>query len=338
MKMGTSCLQQVLSCACFSVLYCSIGVGIVRGETVSAELSSICARANGRDGTISIVKPVKRSRKETRSAIEPNEVFVVGDYRDVEVAVPKRGFHNGPIILEGYTSPLLQSAQRDEDFNKTYMRMTVADMVKQQEETIVCLRVNEIDVDGNNVGDSSSHYAYVVVGIDGCKVTGYPCRLKKDKEGSIWQIHDPGVWCFRERMRDHPFLLLLTCPPVFSCNEFPRENGRMHRGEGVVFLESTKVTKGQRIKAAFVKKVSDPNTVKPEEIKYYSSKDKTLSDEGTADSTEVLIHFNETQTWMKPDDWVWESMERVDSEGHVVLRCKQIRRGSVKEKDSPNEN
>lgn len=265
-------------------------------------------------------------------AVDVNEIFKVGDQREIEVALPKKDFIGAPPMPVAYPAGRRGVPKWDEDFSKRYVRITVLDKRKLKESTRVALQLDEIDPNGAVVMDHSRrgpsrprrlYYACLDIRSSGCKIVGSIEPVKKDKWGNEPDFGN-GV-LNRGHYYGIPFPLMLTCPPALSPDRSLKENGWMRGDNGVVYTESTKVVDGRRVRVALLRKVYPSMKVNLKDSRYYSDKDKTLSKEAKADSIKVIISAQEIQMWKTSTDWLWETMERTDGKGHITMRCRRLK-------------
>ncbi len=275
-----------------------------------------------------------------------NEIFKVGEQREIEVAVPKKDFIGAPPTAAAYPEGHKGLPTWDKDFRKRYVRITVLEKRKLKEGTRVILRLDGIDADGNVLklrgrtrrGEPEVlqpvhlYYACLDVKPSSCKTIGFTGPRYEESESGFLrnrsgeEVEDIGNGVLnRGHCYSLPFPLMLTCPPALSPDKSLREGCWMNGDDGVVYTGSTKVVDGRRVRVALLRKVYPSMKVNLKDSRYYSDKDKTLSKEAKADSIKVIISAQEIQMWKTSTDWLWETMERTDGKGHITMRCRRLK-------------
>jgi hypothetical protein len=78
------------------------------------------------------------------SQSDPNDFFKVGDYRDIEILTPKRGFIGAPSDASGLP-PRWGLPKTEKDFDSKYLRITVLQIKKLKNSTRVDFSLDKID-------------------------------------------------------------------------------------------------------------------------------------------------------------------------------------------------
>ena len=268
------------------------------------------------------------------AVVDVNDLFQVGEYQDIEVAIPKRGYLGAPWFPGSSLYGPKTVPMWDKDFSKRYVRVRVLDIRKVKTCTRVWLRLDEIDANGivltTHYPDRKVHprylyYAALDVGPGGPRLSAHrrDPNTFKDSQGN--EVEITGHIICSGTSFEVPFPLTLSLPPVLSPDRSLRETNWMSGYLGAAYIESAKLKDGRRIKAVLFKECKPDMKVKDEDVRYYSNDKKELSSEAGPDSVKVVITDAETQFWADPNDWLWQTMERTDDKGHLTMRCKQIK-------------
>lgn len=276
--------------------------------------------------------------------IDVNDFFKIGDCREIQVAIPKRGYLGAPwfpgsSLYGPKTVPIW-----DKDFSKRYMRITVLYTGEIQKGQRVWLRLDEIDANGvvltyedakRKIHMRDLYYAALDVTPNESRLVGFSSspEMFRNKYASDLVSGTHGT-LNRGAQYGLPFPLAFTCPPLVSPDRTLRESSWMCGEYGVKHIESIRVEEGRKITAVLFRKVYPSLKVKDEDVRYYSNEKKELSSGAGPDSVKVVITDAETQFWADPNDWLWQTMDRTDAEGHITMRCKQIRT-PYKQDDKP---
>jgi hypothetical protein len=270
---------------------------------------------------------------------DPNTLFPVGDYVDMEVAYPKDGFVGAPPYSHAYSKREIMPVW-DRDYSKKFIRVQIQNKVKFDGGFRVPMVIDEIDRDGNLVMYGQTDvkpgrheplfYAYLDYRSSTCRIIGSPWEMTKTPSGKEpedlgWGVLD------REFRYDISFPLFLTCPPLLNKANI---NSSMRYGVAVVFTESTKLAGNDdqvRQTKAVLLKEADPNeTIPKKHIRYYDPVSKSVSSEEGSGLKKMRLAVSEIHVWNRDEDWLWDRMERRDADGNLVMRCQVIRRKGVR--------
>ncbi len=272
------------------------------------------------------------SHAESPSAVsspDVNDVFKIGDFRDISVKIPKERFAGAPHSPRAYISRNRIPSSEDDYLHK-YVRITIIEKIQSEDVTRIVFQLDEIDANGvltryYGRGEAGFHkplyYAYLDVGSNTCLMKGSIRPIHEYKSNvSPGKLASVGL----ERGISHgiPFPLMFTCPPVVTRYKSFKDNSCM----GVVFTEAAKLAEPNymRIKASLVREVTPDMQVRKESIRYYSTDEKIINAQEQSGTIPVLITGNETQIWDKPDDWLWLESERTNEDGNVTLYCRKL--------------
>ena len=219
------------------------------------------------------------------------KLFVKGSVQRIEVITPKQGFIGAPLSLVAIDSlPINRGLPKtEEDFDKRYVAIEVVEhRVYAGQIYRIVLRLDETVKEGVRV-KKGLYYAYIDV--HDAKVTMI-CKLTDDDR----QAQDRGI------SYGLPFPLTNTIPlPLFATayqgidGYFEKENGF-----GALFTRSINQVDG---------------VTKSESITITTFRDLEKG---------LIIAAKETQLWGTDNTWLWNEMQRVDREGHILMKCKRL--------------
>jgi hypothetical protein len=270
---------------------------------------------------------------------DPNNIFKIGDYRDIKILTPKQGFKGSPLTAAAYPSFNIKIPSTEEDFDIKYARITISQVKMLKNIIRVAFLIDEIDPNKNPVMyfkstrvESKYHepiyYAYLFIRPNSCRIIetssdSFQKELNSDwiPERDVIQQPNKGLH------QGIQFPLTFTFPPKLSPYKNMKDNSYITIGNGVVYHEPIRDEQNKNLRYTILYIETAENWLKDEKIvkKYFSKTEKTLSDGVQADSTEVTIRAKETQTWADDNDWLWKEMERTDADGNITMRCKRLK-------------
>lgn len=244
-------------------------------------------------------------------AVSINEIFTIGEKKEIEVAYPRRGLVGSPTsAMMPY--PEIRKPSSEADFIKRIVRITV--MEKRQLETggrRIVLRLDEIDGDGLLIREGL-YFAYVDLTSEGVRLIGKDRDDNKAKPFVTEKTGRAGL----------PFPLLCMLPPTLHFEKTGDRTSYLDSsGWGCVWAS----VDPQTVKATVFEKIySDRQISSPHDVRHYMPEKKTLEEAPSPEGIGVVISVRETQTWKDWEDWLWERMERFDKDGNIIMRCRQI--------------
>jgi len=261
--------------------------------------------------------------------------FRIGEYRDIEIMVPKPGFIGSPPSASAHP-PRKAVPSSNEDFLYKYVRITVIKKINLKKGNRIVFKLDEIDPNGTFVtyyesgGGDGYHepiyYAYLDLKPTGCKMIGTVRAIPETRNNKQQEelVHGILNRCTRSGIE---FPLTFTFPPVFNPHENFKDNSWMHGDYAIVYTGATKrdAPYYRRINSSLLRKVEPSMEIKEENIRYYSDNDKILSETKKAGSVSVIISTKETQIWEKSSAWLWSELERTDNDGNLIMRCRKMK-------------
>jgi hypothetical protein len=247
-----------------------------------------------------------------------DSVFSVGDSRSIEIAFPRRGYANTPYV--GQHPPSGVPAERDEDFHKKRIRVTVSQKAPAKGGFVVGAEATGLDT-----GNFLFHALFEVTGTT-CLLWSFSSRLPLPH--AVERV-PPGL-SMGPFAYNTPYPFSLTgLPWLFTDKSLAslRQASWLGPETGLAFTESTLTPlpdSRQCIQVVSMERVEDVEDCHPSILRFFDPATGILDDAQAAHKTPVKVLYREVQYWKHTNDWLWESMERVDCMGAPVLRCRQI--------------
>ena len=269
--------------------------------------------------------------------VDPNEFFRVGDYRDIEVQVPKPGSPGAPPSHNPRPRAVPKTTTPESDFNRVFVRISIVEARTLPTSTRVIFRIDEMNPNGNHVQDLGDKHA--VPGDQQTLLYAYLFVAPAASRMVTVLTYQHEVFSRPGSGEDLTFVpndiyvhgvqnpLSYTVPLAVAPNEKIKENSFLGRSYGLVHSEPTRLESPDRVKttAICVERVRDPAESGRENAMYFSENAKAMGRDKTTDSVEVAVRTRETQVWAADGkDWLWQEMERADAEGNVTMRCRRI--------------
>jgi len=120
-----------------------------------------------------------------------------------------------------------------------------------------------------------------------------------------------------------PFPVACARPPALGFQQGQRD-GHLHRGGRGVLYErkpSPAGTTSLEIQATYFRKRRGFRGSAPSGVAWYSAQE--IGDVAK-DAPDTWTLYRETQTWQRPDDWLWSEMRRHHKDGYILMRCRQL--------------
>ena len=252
-------------------------------------------------------------------------VFQLGDTVNVEIVLPRSGFVGSPERASG-APKRPKKPTKDEDFYRRYFRLTTIKQYPIQSDVRVVLQLDEI-APHPEYGTEPVYYAVIEISEETTRIIG----IDPD-EGLIGpHVVALGTGIVRGARHGLPFPLVMTCPLALTEDKSMKHNGAMMPGDyGVVYSESTITTERpfeRRIGAELFQRWDPRMPGKSRHMRYYDEEDKMISEAVGEGRVKVRILARETQLWSSDDDWLWETMERYDADGNIMMRCRRMKAG-----------
>lgn len=259
---------------------------------------------------------------------DANELFTRRGQRDIEVVVPRPGFIGSnhpsgrPLVVPRW--PV--------DYDRKYVRITVEEKYPIDNGIRIVLKLDETDPNGIVKSHPDSHddalfYAYLDVQPGHYNITGTLKGYHKMKE--FRKRSEPIGKMLQASSRGIPFPLLSTLPLSLNPNEHFKDNSVYEPGRcAFVYGNIAHVENSSKKSVSIViLRKTNSSSKSSMEKKYYTDKNKTISNTQSPDSVEMMYLYEENQKWSIQPDWLWEEMERRDSDGNIIMRCVQVNGG-----------
>ena len=234
-------------------------------------------------------------------------VFEGGRAWEFQVSVPKRGFVGAPFSPSG--APPWGPPRSQEDYDQFLVRATVVGTRALQNGHRMVVRVDKMDK-FHRLSMKGIYYGYIDMLATGARVI---CKYTDDGYGDEETGVRYGV----------PFPFYGARPPAIGFAKGSRNGYMTETGLGFDYtlLQTNSSGATIQVNAVRFQKAGATADNLPRTTRFYGPEIAEVAK--TNATTQIL--FRETQEWAKPDDWLWQKMERFDNEGHLLMRCVQIK-------------
>jgi hypothetical protein len=260
---------------------------------------------------------INSTRETTAGEVtNPEKFFRPGAFKIIEVIAPKEGFMGGPPSHRSMLETFRQPPTKDDHFRKLLIAVRILSVKKEKSRYVVKLRLDEVD-SHDKTKQEGLFFTYLEIGEHDAKVFS---RFKDDGSRMSSELGAQGGV-------SSP--LLATVPPMFLFSTTKRRVSFMIAGDTGVCSIREEAKPGIAVINVSASVFEHFSRGRAEEswAKYFDLESNQMLNKEAAGSTKVFIHFQETQKWKSENDWLWETMERTDRDGNMMMRCRVIKDG-----------